>query len=295
MKTRPDREGARRNPDFFRPYPSYGMWAQWVARLPLPRPRLTILLYHSICPDPATEHNGRFNITLNIFRAQMRWLVDNGYETISPEDIAQVIRTPSSRKKVLLTFDDGYRNTYEYALPILRDAGLKACIFISTAYIDSATPFPWITCDKSTAVKYYMPMSSAQIKELAATEGMSIGAHTVTHQRLARLPAETADAEIRDSIRALVSVIERSVTHFSYPYGAKKDFTERDMALCQAAGLHTAMTTAARSIRKSENLFSLPRLTVYEKDAGTNFALKVEGFYDLYDLYRRVYLYRHLH
>jgi len=258
--------------------------------LPIPAPRLTVLLYHSICPDNTPEHADHFNVTPDTFKKQMEWLSMQGYESISPDDIDDVMRDRHAKKCVLISFDDGYQNNYEYALPVLQETGHKAIFFIATSFLDSAEVFPWIQTEIDAVRKQYRPLTGSQLKDIAAISGMTIGAHTKTHRRLASLEQNEARAELLESKSTLESLLGTEIKHFAFPYGSTKDFTARDMAMCREAGFQTGMTTDARSMRKPQNLFAIPRQTVYERDKTNSFLFKVKGLFDFYDRYRRLYL-----
>lgn len=108
------------------------------------RPQLTVLAYHRVCPhDPATYplDDELVSATPEAFDAQVRW-VKAEYDVISFAELAD--RWPTGRlpaRPLILTFDDGYRDNHDVALPILAHHRLPATVFLSTAYIGSPDLF----------------------------------------------------------------------------------------------------------------------------------------------------------
>ncbi len=108
-------------------------------------------------------------------------------------------------------------------------------------------------------------MRSGQVVELAKL-GMDIGAHTVTHPILARLPVEQARWEIAESKSALESIIGRRVELFAYPNGLPgRDFAPEHVELVRTCGFKAAVTTAWGSAGKGDDIYQLPRFTPWNR------------------------------
>ena len=113
----------------------------WNATAPIRRSGCVALTYHRI--GGPTE---RFtHIPAPVFRAQMRWLRKH-CDVIHPDELAARVKTPS-RPSVFVTFDDGYRDYYEHAYPVLQEYGIAAINFLPTRFIDSGEPFWWDLLD----------------------------------------------------------------------------------------------------------------------------------------------------
>ncbi|HEX9097905.1 MAG TPA: polysaccharide deacetylase family protein [Candidatus Dormibacteraeota bacterium] len=185
-----------------------------------------ILTYHYIRVNP--DRNDRLGFSLSVtpsdFAAEMDWLAQNGYHTITTEDLYTYLNRygglPS--KPVILTFDDGYEDFYTTALPILRSHG-----FVAVAYVVSGF------------VGWPGYMTAAQIHE-ADRSGMEIGSHTVNHPNLASLPAGAVRTQVVQSKEFLEQVVGHPVVSFCYPSGK---YTSAVAAAVAAAGYHDATTT----------------------------------------------------
>ncbi|MBI3369386.1 MAG: polysaccharide deacetylase family protein [Burkholderiales bacterium] len=119
-------------------------------------------------------------------------------------------------------------------------------------------------------------MSSAQVRELRAA-GMQIGAHTVNHPILAKLPRAEAAAEICTSKRTLEELIGERVGLFAYPNGKPgRDFSDESVALVREAGFDCATTTVPGAARAGTDPFRLPRFSPWER-THTRFALRAVG------------------
>lgn len=105
-------------------------------------------------------------------------------------------------------------------------------------------------------------MTEEQLCKMGASPFAEIGAHTVTHPKLAALSPKRQFEEIEDSRNHLENLIGKEVTSFSYPYGASIDFTKKTEHLVIASGFQRACTTEAVVFRGRHNGFSIPRLTV---------------------------------
>jgi peptidoglycan/xylan/chitin deacetylase (PgdA/CDA1 family) len=203
-----------------------------IARLPdalAPGPgsmNVPILTYHYIRVN--TDRNDRMGFALSVtpsdFAAQMDWLAQNGYHTITTEDLYTYLNRygglPS--KPVILTFDDGYADFYTTALPILRSHGFVAVSYVVSGFVG----WPGY-------------MTSAQVRE-ADRSGMEIGSHTVNHPNLANLSAGAVHTQIVESKDSLEQVVGHPVVSFCYPSGK---YTSAVAAAVAAAGFHDATTT----------------------------------------------------
>lgn len=105
-------------------------------------------------------------------------------------------------------------------------------------------------------------MTWDEIRVLAADPLVTIGAHTVNHLAVAKLPEAEARAEIEGSVARIERELGRPCRHFSFPYGDAASAGPRDFAIARALGLDTAVTTQKNVVRTSSDLFSLPRISL---------------------------------
>jgi peptidoglycan/xylan/chitin deacetylase (PgdA/CDA1 family) len=97
-------------------------------------------MYHyiSIPPEDADKYRSDLSVSPDAFREQMNYLADNGFETVDLYDLSLAITNKRElpEKPVIITMDDGYRDNYENAFPILQEFGMKATFFVVTEFID---------------------------------------------------------------------------------------------------------------------------------------------------------------
>jgi peptidoglycan/xylan/chitin deacetylase (PgdA/CDA1 family) len=166
-----------------------------------------ILTYHNL----AEQAKGRLVLAAASFREQMRYLKTNGYRVVSLADFVEFTRLNRQlpQKAVVLTFDDGYRAFRDHALPVLKELGFTATLFIYT---------DWVGAGRGS-------LSWSDLRELAA-EGFDIQAHTKTHADLRRALGETEaqyarrmQAELEQPQELFNKNLGRRSQVLAYPYG----------------------------------------------------------------------------
>ncbi|MGC1373859.1 MAG: polysaccharide deacetylase family protein, partial [Candidatus Sulfotelmatobacter sp.] len=243
-------------------------------------PSIPILMYHSITGDKQSKVHPYYRTTTSraMFAAQLKFLKTKGYATCT---LAQAVRrletrletkTSTAEKSVVITFDDGFRNFYRNAFPLLSEYGFSATMFLPTAYIgDSPIRFKGEDC-----------LTWAEVRELKQ-HGIDFGSHTVTHPRLRELSASAINDELVNSKDTLEQKLGCPADSFAYPYAfpqTDKDFTRTLRNLLQAAGYKNGVSTiVGRANRRSEPLF-LERLPVNSCDDNALFGAKLAGAYD---------------
>jgi len=241
--------------------------------------RIQILAYHKV--DMLREL-GITCIPPSTFEKQMRFLAQNGYQSISPEELVTSITEPTSpwrrgsgvaqsrqlpEKPVLLTFDDGYENFYTHAYPILKKYGYTALIFMIAGYVDN-----WNLWEVKLSKERFKHLSRTQIRELSE-EGFWFGSHGVNHLFLTYQSDSLAREEIQLSKSILEEILGKPIQFFSYPYGnydAKIARFVREAEYQAAFCLHPARTMAI------DNLYSLPRCVIYMSDTLWEFKAKLK-------------------
>lgn len=201
---------------------------------------LPVLLYHHVGPA-CPGANPDLTIPPQRFEAHVRMLARRGYNTIGPSDWVDWCRKGKSLpgKPVLITFDDGYADTAEFALPILRRFGFGATVYVVTGQVGGTNVW-----DQRWGSAVHRLMSAEQIQYWAA-QGIGFGAHTHSHPDLTSQNTEELNAEVTGSAADLASIVGNRPTSFAYPYGihdAKvRDCVRRtyDLALTCEEGLNS--------------------------------------------------------
>jgi peptidoglycan/xylan/chitin deacetylase (PgdA/CDA1 family)/glycosyltransferase involved in cell wall biosynthesis len=205
--------------------------------------QLPVFLYHHVGP-PRAGTIPDLTISPEKFERQVRWLARRGFVGIRPSDWLRWLRdgTCLPDKPILLTFDDGYADIADYALPVLRRHGFSAAVYIVTGQLGGTNAW-----DEVQGGGTHRLMTVEQIRYWAA-QGIEFGAHSRTHRDLTKLSAAELAAEISGSKNDLASLLGSPVLSFAYPYGelseAVSDFArgEYDLAFTTERGLNYLRT-----------------------------------------------------
>jgi peptidoglycan/xylan/chitin deacetylase (PgdA/CDA1 family) len=176
--------------------------------------RLPVLLYHHVGP-PRPGAIPSLTVSPERFERQVRWLARRGYNGICPADWLRWRREGKGlpHKPVLLTFDDGYADLVEYALPVLRRYGFGAAVYVVTGQLGGTNAW-----DEARGSSTLHLMSVEQIRYWAK-QGIEFGAHSRTHADLTALSARELSEEVMGSGKDLESILGSRVVSFAYPYG----------------------------------------------------------------------------
>lgn len=244
--------------------------------LPWAKGGIPILMYHSIAEKQENRVHPYYETTTapDVFAGQMEFLYENGYTTISLGEAVDRLNecSASSRKVVVITFDDGFQDFYTTAFPILRRYRFRATVFLPTAFIgEGSIQFKGTSC-----------LTWSHIRQLHS-QGVSFGSHSVSHARLEDLTTCEVERELRCSKQVLEDALGTSIDSFSYPYAfpeANSAFAEEFAYMLQQAGYRIGVTTIIGTARPESNAFRIPRLPINSADDRCLFSAKLEGAYD---------------
>lgn len=197
-------------------------------------PRITVLLHQRVSDDV------RDNLTVGIeqFDRQMQ-LLRRHCEVLSIEQVLRAETVPvSPRPLVAVTFDDGYRDNFEHAAPILLRNAVPAAFFVSTGIVGTDGRFPH---DLRRGNPPIPVMSWDQIR-LMRDWGFTIGSHSVQHIDCAAEPEETVRRELAESRDALKRELGLAEPLFGYPYGGRQHMTPQRLELVCAAGYRACLS-----------------------------------------------------
>jgi peptidoglycan/xylan/chitin deacetylase (PgdA/CDA1 family) len=174
--------------------------------------------------DSLTCGSAKFAAFCRFFRSHAR-VVSLG------EQVAGCNERRDMRGTVSITFDDGYRDNFEVAAPILRDLQLPATFFITTGFIGSQVIAPW----DAALVRQPGWMTWDNVRALAS-QGFEIGAHTHTHVDMGSADAATLRADLLRSRQAIQRELGLTVRLFAYPFGGREHITDAALALVRELG-----------------------------------------------------------
>lgn len=198
-----------------------------------------VLYYHSIDPSESNE----VILSPQKLKAQLQYIKDSGYTTLTMTELNDYIskHTPIPEKSIVITFDDGYKDNYTNAFPILKELDMKATIFVITSVIDDG---------------YYL--SKNEIKELS-DYGIDIQSHTVKHLHLNTLSYEEQLQELKSSKETLEAITNKPVISVAYPFG---DHDENTLKAAKASGYNLGFLTDKGLAKPTSQSISLNRIYV---------------------------------
>jgi peptidoglycan/xylan/chitin deacetylase (PgdA/CDA1 family) len=198
-----------------------------------------ILLYHHVSPAEGTT---RYNVLPDKFDEQMKWLYDNGYQTINVSDLANLIRNGGNipRKPVIITIDDGNDDIYKYAFPILKKYGYFATFYVVQRYINGE-----------------LMVTKDQLVEMIKG-GWEIGSHSKHHVDLRGATIDLQN-EMRMSKLEMEDLLGVPINSFAYPFGYVND---QILAKIWTFGYTSAVGLGSSTSHSKQTLYYLSRIEI---------------------------------
>jgi len=235
---------------------------------PLPTPdgvarqvRVPILMYHHIAvpPPDADIYRRDLSVTPENFAAQLQYLAEQGYQTITLYDLVYhlALDWPLPSKPIILTFDDGYRDNYTYAFPLLQEYDFVGTFFILTEPIDQKN-------------EEYLTWN--QVREMNAA-GMDIEVHGRTHRDLRDRDTDFLIWEIVGPQEIIEARIHHQPRFFCYPSG---EYDDSVIAILKSAYFWGAVTIEQGTLHTTEGLFEIQRIRTKGADTLEDFVAKLE-------------------
>jgi peptidoglycan/xylan/chitin deacetylase (PgdA/CDA1 family) len=219
------------------------------------RARAVVLYYHRIGQtDVLTTSREEFHNQLRDFK--------NRYECISLAELCHRLSEGRRlrRRSITITFDDGYRDNFTEAAPLLKEADLTATFFVSTGFIDYDRDFPHDLRDQNPSGRFPKLMWD-DLRQMEA-DGFEIGSHTVNHISLGCADSATIEQEVYDSLDALDRELGRRKRPFSFPWGKHQDISAEAMDCVRRAGYYAAVSAYGGANTRGSSVFGIRRVDV---------------------------------
>lgn len=294
---------------------------------PFTRGSGAILMFHRVRPrlKQDFEPNQPLEITPEFLDVVLSRVKERGFEMVSLDAALARLRTGErGRPFAVLTFDDGYRDLVEHALPVLERHRAPFVSYVTAGFADGSARLWWVELEEAmrrssrldvtvgerriarsltgaeekksafaelywlmragpedellkvvadlSAAAYLEPaaltrelcLGWSELRELARHELATIGAHSLTHPRLAKLDVDAAAAQMAESRRRVSVELEVEASHFCYPVGDPTSAGRREFELAARLGFDSAVTTRPGMIfpEHREHLTALPRLSI---------------------------------
>lgn len=247
-------------------------YAWWRPAIDPRHPR--ILMYHMVSPHrPGTRFNG-LRVTPERFEQQLRWLQQQGWTSFTMSELLQQ-GDQLPPKAVAITFDDGFADNCQQALPLLQRYRTKATLYLVTDRHGRDWSVNKKAHHDSGELAKEPKLSDEQVAQMLASGLVELGSHTLTHPNFLQLSQGERERELLASKAELEQRFGVAVSSFAYPFGL---FNDDDPTLVQAAGYTHAVTTEA-GIETEVNArpFTLRRVKISGKDNLLAFAMRMRG------------------
>jgi peptidoglycan/xylan/chitin deacetylase (PgdA/CDA1 family) len=188
----------------------------------------------------------------------------------------------------VITFDDGYRDNFLEAVPLLKDAGLTATFFVATGFVGTDRDFRHDLRETGASTGFDSDLDGngtrypkLQWDDLRAmqSDGFEIGAHTENHTNLGQADAEVIDLEVRGSLEKINCELGTRQRAFSFPWGKPHDISQKAIEAVKAAGYYAAASAYGGANGRNTDLFDIRRVDVGNGALGRlAFKARVAGF-----------------
>ena len=235
---------------------------------------INVLMYHSISHEP-----GPTSIPPDVFREQMATLRDCGYNSVKLSDLAswhsgETILPPRS---CVITFDDGFADFADDAMPVLEANKLTATVFLPAAQMGSHENW-----DGPNGLSRRL-MTWQQAAELA-NQGVEFGSHSMTHADLTTLGPEELHWELHQSRSEMEQHLQTTPVSFAPPYGRSSSSVRAAISKCYRISVGTRLQRASRQC----DLFDVPRVEMHYFRNPDRWRAYLEGRGEWFFLARRV-------
>lgn len=226
------------------------------------------LMYHRVVARGETPDE--ISVTEDAFAQHLDWLREWGCESVSAADLAAALEGEGSlpERPVIVTFDDGFEDNASRALPLLRERGFTALVFVVAGFMGRRRTFGR---GKGEAL-----LTHEQIGEMAQA-GIEFGSHTLTHPQLIELPEQEARRELAESKSLVEQAAGREVSAFCYPFG---ELGLREMDLAREAGYRCAFTIWRGNRHHPAERFCLSRVWTNQALTRGRLAYRLGWLYD---------------
>lgn len=221
------------------------------------------ITYHNI----SDKSNDSYTVFTSEFEKQMKLLSDLNYRTMSIEEIFGNKFNRINEKIIIITFDDGFKEVYKNAIPILKKYNYKATFFITTDFIADE--------NKSNYMNW------EEVRDLNSL-GYDIGLHSHKHTILSGLSEEELKEDIYKSQKLFYENMGFKPNLYSIPYGKKNSFNNNVINLLKKVGFEYIFTQINGFICENTSRYQIPRNNISGFDNLIIFKRKLEGYFDFY-------------
>ncbi|MDX2006839.1 MAG: polysaccharide deacetylase family protein [Meiothermus sp.] len=194
-----------------------------------------------------------------VFERHLAWLAEH-CEVV---DFTEALRPAGRRPRVSITFDDGYLDNVQFAVPLLEAYGLEATFFVTTGFIErDPTALAWVQQTYGMSLEQIQPLDKVALSELFSV-GMPVGAHAHTHRRLRDLSVSEQRDELERSKALLEQHLGVEIQTMAYPFGLPAvAFDRRTVGIARGLGYRQVGAVQYRGVRPSDDPLRIPRFVL---------------------------------
>lgn len=231
---------------------------RFIVKKVLKRHHGVILAYHRVQDSAEDAH---MSVRTRTFERQIDYLQKH-FQILSLDRIEESRRYPEKEDCCIITFDDGYRDNYLNAYPVLKKRHVPAAIFVVSGNVGKSSK--WVSGD--------------EMRDMVS-HSMTIGSHTVSHPLLTDISSDEAFNEIMASKIQLEEMLGKTVDYFAYPRGKRTNYNETIRKMVENSGYKAAVTMENGLIGQERNRFELKRIGIRECPSYV-FKVRVSGFFE---------------
>ncbi|HKB50521.1 MAG TPA: polysaccharide deacetylase family protein [Solirubrobacterales bacterium] len=233
--------------------------------------RVTFLCYHSV----AAEGPRYLTVSADLFERQLACLRRSGIRSGNLRSLSEAADGGLDAATAFLTFDDGFRDNFETVLPLLREYGFGAFVFVLPPLVDCGGPLGWseVAADLNRHPSTMRSVTWEMIEEMKEG-GFEVGSHTLTHPHLSQLDDEALREELWES-RARIKDRLGACDTLAYPFG---DWSGRVAAAAAECGYSYAFSLPTKTGQRRATPHSIPRINVDYRDGERRFEAKLSAY-----------------
>jgi peptidoglycan/xylan/chitin deacetylase (PgdA/CDA1 family) len=242
--------------------------------MPGPARGFRVLLYHSVTERPIENEWRENTIYKYLFASQMAHLRAERYNIIRCEEAVNYLTGKGEipDKTIAVTFDDGYRDNYLNALPILKKYDIPATVFLTADFL----------ANNQSCSRY---LGRSDITEMEKSGLIDFGCHGLSHKILSAMDDKELKRETKDAKHRLEDLLRREVRLFAYPFGHSGSYNQNVIEEIRSAGFLGAFTAIHGMNSHARNIFLMRRNRISWLDDLREFKKHLNGSYDWYSLF----------
>ena len=238
---------------------------------------IIVLNYHSVSPN---DHPEGAAVSPENLSRQIE-IITKEYNVIHIDEAMDLLATKNDfLSAIIVTFDDGFKDNYEYAFPILKKHECPAVIFLATAFVNKEI--------KLIDDVNFHSLSWDDTAEMESTGLVKFASHSHNHEKLSHLSRSELQSDLRQSKTLLTEKLNTTLPYFAYPNGQSKDFNEDTVEILKSENFAGAFSTLWGVNTSNTNKFALKRIRIDGSDSETEFRMKIRGDYDYIGLIHKI-------